>query len=82
MVKKAKKTSNGARRAVKSTPKTSRAATKKTRKASAGKRRKVIAFFPEAAFGPALNSVGIAQAVEKLGHKVVFFSDPGFRRGL
>jgi len=37
-----------------------------------------IAFFPEAAFGPALNSVGIAQAVEKLGHKAVFLSDPGF----
>ena len=30
---------------------------------------KLIAFFPEAAFGPALNSVGIAQACEKLGHK-------------
>ena len=40
--------------------------------------QKVIAFFPEAAFGPALNSVGIAQAVEKLGHKAVFFTDPGF----
>ena len=39
---------------------------------------KVIALFPEAAFGPALNSVGIAQALEKLGHKVVFLSDPGF----
>lgn len=40
--------------------------------------KKTIAFFPEAAFGPALNSVGIAQAVEKLGHKAVFLSDPGF----
>lgn len=37
-----------------------------------------IAFFPEAAFGPALNSVGIAQAVEQRGHKAVFLSDPGF----
>ena len=37
-----------------------------------------IAFFPEAAFGPALNSVGIAQAVEAVGHKAVFLSDPGF----
>ena len=37
-----------------------------------------FAFFPEAAFGPALNSVGIAQAVEALGHKAVFLSDPGF----
>ena len=40
--------------------------------------QKIIAFFPEAAFGPALNSVGIAQAIEKLGHKAVFLSDPGF----
>ncbi|MEM9441400.1 MAG: glycosyl transferase family 1, partial [Pseudomonadota bacterium] len=39
---------------------------------------KTVAFFPEAAFGPALNSVGIAQAVGKLGHKAVFLSDPGF----
>ena len=39
---------------------------------------KTIAFFPEAAFGPALNSVGIAQACEKLGHKAVFLTDPGF----
>jgi len=40
--------------------------------------KKTIAFFPEAAFGPALNSVGIAQAIEKLGHRAVFLSDPGF----
>ncbi len=40
--------------------------------------QKTIAFFPEAAFGPALNSVGIAQACEALGHKAVFFTDPGF----
>ena len=40
--------------------------------------QKTFAFFPEAAFGPALNSVGIAQAVEALGHKAVFLSDPGF----
>ncbi len=39
---------------------------------------KTIAFFPEAAYGPALNSVGIAQAVESLGHRAVFLSDPGF----
>ncbi len=52
-----------------------------TRAKSAARRkrsRKVIALFPEAAFGPALNSVGIGQALEKLGHKVVFLSDPGF----
>ena len=39
---------------------------------------KTVAFFPEAAFGPALNSVGIAQAVKALGHNVIFLSDPGF----
>ncbi len=39
---------------------------------------KTIAFFPEAAFGPALNSVGIAQASEALGNKAVFLCDPGF----
>ena len=41
--------------------------------------QKTIAFFPEAAFGPALNSVGIAQACRELGHQVVFISDPGFK---
>jgi UDP:flavonoid glycosyltransferase YjiC (YdhE family) len=40
--------------------------------------QKTFAFFPEAAFGPALNSVGIAQAIERMGHKAVFLSDPGF----
>ena len=38
---------------------------------------KTIAFFPEACYGPALNSVGIAQACEKRGHKAVFLTDPG-----
>jgi MGT family glycosyltransferase len=41
-------------------------------------RAQTIAFFPEAAYGPALNSVAIAQAVTQLGQKVVFLSDPGF----
>ena len=40
--------------------------------------RKVIAFFPEGAFGPALNSVGIAQACTDRGYQCVFLSDPGF----
>jgi len=40
--------------------------------------RKTIAFFPEGAFGPALNSVGIAQACAALGHRSVFLRDPGF----
>lgn len=38
---------------------------------------KTIVFFPEAAYGPALNSVGIAQACEKKGYKAVFLTDPG-----
>ncbi|MFM7273772.1 MAG: nucleotide disphospho-sugar-binding domain-containing protein [Gammaproteobacteria bacterium] len=40
---------------------------------------RTIAFFPEAAFGPALNSVGIAQACRELGHRAVFMRDVGFR---
>ena len=38
---------------------------------------KTIVFFPEACYGPALNSVGIAQALEKMGHRPVFLTDPG-----
>ena len=45
---------------------------------AARKPKKIVALFPEAAFGPALNSVGIGQALKKLVHKVVFLSDPGF----
>ena len=41
-------------------------------------RAQTVAFFPEAAYGPALNSVAIAQAVTRLGQKAVFLSDPGF----
>ena len=41
-------------------------------------KQKTIAFFPEGAFGPALNSVGIAQACEAKGHRAVFLTDPGF----
>lgn len=40
--------------------------------------KKTIAFFPEAAYGPALNCVGIAQELKKLGHKPVFICDRGF----
>src|SRR5215475_14238643 len=58
--------------------KVARPAKKRTARKVAKKPKKVIALFPEAAFGPALNSVGIGQALEKLGHKVVFLSDPGF----
>lgn len=37
---------------------------------------KTIAFFPEQAYGPALNSIGIAQECAELGHEPVFISDP------
>jgi MGT family glycosyltransferase len=40
---------------------------------------KTIVFYPEAAFGPALNSVGIAQRLKKLGHNPVFVCDTGFK---
>ena len=39
---------------------------------------KTIAFFPEAAYGPALNCVGIAQALRDMGHRAVFLCDKGF----
>ncbi|WP_290811791.1 glycosyltransferase [Halovivax sp.] len=41
-----------------------------------GAEAKTIAFFPEAAYGPALNSVGIAQECRNRGHDPVFFTDP------
>lgn len=39
---------------------------------------KTIVLFPEAAFGPALNCVGIAQQLAKRGHRPVFVCDKGF----
>jgi len=43
------------------------------------RRGKTIVFYPEAAFGPALNSVGIAQRLKKLGHNPIFVCDAGFK---
>lgn len=37
-----------------------------------------IAFFPEASFGAALNCVGIAQELQKMGATPVFICHPGF----
>jgi MGT family glycosyltransferase len=78
-----KRTGSAAKTARKAAKKAAKTARRPARKRAAAARRKapsgkLIAFFPEAAFGPALNSVGIAQAVEKLGHRAVFLSDPGF----
>lgn len=39
---------------------------------------KTVAFFPEAAFGPALNCVGIAQTCREMGHRAVFVADRSF----
>ena len=40
---------------------------------------KTIVLFPEAAFGPALNCVGIAQKLKAAGHNPVFVCDKGFK---
>src|ERR1700744_1043395 len=40
---------------------------------------KTIVLFPEAAFGPALNCVGIAQRLRDKGHNPVFVCDKGFK---
>lgn len=40
---------------------------------------KTIALFPEAAYGPALNCVGIAQQLKAKGHNPVFICDRGFK---
>jgi len=40
---------------------------------------KTVVLFPEAAFGPALNCVGIAQQLRKMGHNPVFVCDKGFK---
>lgn len=40
---------------------------------------KVIAFFPEASYGAALNCVGIAQQLRRMGARPVFICHPGFR---
>ncbi len=42
-------------------------------------RPRTIVFFPEAAFGPALNCVGIAQACREIGHRPVFVADRSFQ---
>ena len=39
---------------------------------------KTIALFPEASYGAALNCVGIAQELRRMGHRPVFICHPGF----
>ncbi len=38
-----------------------------------------VILYPEAAFGPALNCVGIAQQLRKMGHEPIFVCDKGFK---
>lgn len=59
------------------TPKPAMAAAGKLRPARSG--AKTIVLFPEAAFGPALNCVGIAQQLRSMGHNPVFVCDKGFK---
>ena len=40
---------------------------------------RTVVLFPEAAFGPALNCVGIAQALKDMGHEPHFVCDRGFK---
>lgn len=40
---------------------------------------KRVVLYPEAAFGPALNCVGIAQRLRALGHEPIFVCDKGFK---
>ena len=40
---------------------------------------KTVVLFPAAAFGPALNCVGVAQQLKSMGHNPVFVCDKGFK---
>ena len=42
-------------------------------------RNKIVAFFPEASYGAALNCVGIAQELRQMGAEPVFICHAGFR---
>ena len=42
-------------------------------------KKRTIVLYPEAAFGPALNCVGIAQRLRAQGHNPVFVCDRGFK---
>jgi MGT family glycosyltransferase len=62
------------RKAAKAGP--ARPAPSRPRAAKKGKR---VVLYPEAAFGPALNCVGIAQRLRDMGHDPVFVCDKGFK---
>ena len=54
-------------------------AAKQSKPAPARSTGKTIVLYPEAAFGPALNCVGIAQQLKAMGHNPVFVCDRGFK---
>ena len=56
-----------------------KAAAKPAKPALAKSTSKTIVLYPEAAFGPALNCVGIAQQLKSMGHNPVFVCDRGFK---
>jgi MGT family glycosyltransferase len=56
-----------------------KAAVRPSKPARAKSTGKTIALYPEAAFGPALNCVGIAQQLKSMGHNPVFVCDRGFK---
>jgi len=49
------------------------------RRSPARAQGKRVVLYPEAAFGPALNCVGIAQQLRKMGHDPIFVADKGFK---
>ena len=49
------------------------------RPAAARSTARTIVLYPEAAYGPALNCVGIAQQLKAMGHNPVFVCDRGFK---
>jgi MGT family glycosyltransferase len=54
-------------------------AAKAAKPAPAKYKAKTIVLYPEAAFGPALNCVGIAQQLKAMGHNPVFVCDRSFK---
>jgi MGT family glycosyltransferase len=56
-----------------------KSAARKPAARAAGRKGKRVVLYPEAAFGPALNCVGIAQRLRKMGHDPIFVCDKGFK---
>jgi MGT family glycosyltransferase len=63
----------------KAPPPKPKAAPRPAKPAPAKSTAKTIVLYPEAAFGPALNCVGIAQQLKAMGHNPVFVCDRSFK---